>query len=744
MNYRFFLFQLFLLFFSVSYSCKDRAANSEQDKQTPPSMDGTAEMAKLLDDIEKRIDINKTPYLFNKRRVEYFKSLVDQAQGVERIQYSFRYGLELINAGNPEQAIVELEAIRQMIQSSGGDLPKQEKLLLLKNLALAYLRLGEQENCIENNKIESCLVPISPEGVYDLQTGSKNAISIYKEILELDPKDYESIWLLNLAYMTIGEYPKGVPAPFLIPEKSFRNSKDFPKFKNMAKQAGVTDNRLAGSCIVDDLNNDGWLDIVASSWGLDDQIKIFLNTKNSKFEEVTEQSGLTGITGGLNIVPADVDNNGYLDFLILRGAWFDVEGNIPNSLIKNNGDGTFQDVTKSAGLLSFHPTQTATWFDVNKDGWIDLFIGNESTINAAHHSEFFLNNGDGTFTEMAKQLGLDVQVFTKGCTSGDINNDGWPDLYISVYNDYNKLLLHNGESDISKIKFTDIAESAGVKEPLYSFPTWFFDFNNDGWQDLFVSGYGNGEKSSSAQVCRNLFGEALGGNPRLYLNNGNNTFTDYTQKAGLTDAIFTMGSNYGDLDNDGFLDFYLTTGNPSFSSIYPNRMFRNNAGKSLNEVTYGSGFGHIQKGHGVGFGDIDNDGDAEIYIVVGGAYDGDYFENLLYENPVGNKMNWIKVQLIGTKSNKMAIGARVKLVASDKAGKKHEFYRTVTWGGSFGSSCLRQEIGIGDCVKIEMLEIIWPNREQSKQTFTDLSIKEYIRITEGSAEIEKITLQPVQ
>ncbi len=492
---------------------------------------------------------------------------------------------------------------------------------------------------------------------------------------------------------------------------------------------------------MEDFNNDGFLDIIASSSGLRDQLKFFINNGNGTFTDETEKAGLKGIAGGLNTIHADYNNDGFADVFVLRGAWLGKEGNHPNSLLKNNGDGTFEDVTIAAGLLSYHPTQTAAWGDFNNDGWIDLFIGNESVKNNIHPCELFVNNQDGTFTDVAPILGLDkIAGYIKGVVWGDVNNDGLPDLYISVMWGKNKLLLNRGGTDIRKWRFEDISKTAGVEEPFISFPAWFWDFNNDGWEDIFVSGYSSGKKSQAYEVAADYLGKPSGrGTPRLYQNNGDPegsgqvaTFKEVSQQMNIYKPLYTMGCNFGDLDNDGFLDFYLATGDPDFRSIIPNRMFRNNGGKVFQDVTTAGGFGHIQKGHGIGFGDFDNDGDQDVYCVLGGAYEGDIFQNVLYENPIA-KNNWITIQLEGVKSNRSATGARIKITVRDGQNGKRHIYRTVSTGGSFGASSLQQEIGLGSAAKIDEIAINWPNGKNDSQSFHDIAINQKIKIKEGQS-----------
>ena len=320
----------------------------------------------------------------------------------------------------------------------------------------------------------------------------------------------------------------------------------------------------------------------------------------------------------------------YPDVLVLRGAWLQGLGDHPNSLLRNNGDGTFEDVTEAAGLLSYHPTQAAAWADYDNDGHLDLFIGNESTGSHIHPCELYRNNGDGTFSNLAASLGLARAGYVKGVAWGDYDNDGDPDLYLSRMDAGNLLYRNDGPQPSTgegaegkpSWRFVEVSRQAGVGEPRKSFATWFWDYDNDGWQDLFVAGYslkpdfsGSLEEAVKAFLGLPHQGEFS----RLFRNNGDGTFRDVSREAGLERALLTMGANFGDLDNDGFPDCYLGTGEPDLRTLIPNQMFRNRQGKVFQNVTTSGGFGHLQKGHGVSFGDIDNDGDQDIYTVMGGV-----------------------------------------------------------------------------------------------------------------------------
>ena len=225
---------------------------------------------------------------------------------------------------------------------------------------------------------------------------------------------------------------------------------------------------------------------------------------------------------------------------------------------------------------------------------------------------------------------------------------------------------------------------------------------------------------------------------RLYHNLGNGTFEDVTHQAHLDHVLQAMGCNFGDLDNDGWLDFYLGTGDPDLMTIVPNRMFRNAEGKFFQDVTTSGGFGNLQKGHGISFADLDNDGDQDIHENMGGAVSSDTYPNVLYLNP-GHGNHWLKLQLVGVKANRSAIGARIKLTVTRAAGQR-TICRTVNTGGSFGGNPLRQEIGLGDAAAIQSVEIRWPG-SGTLQTISGLALDRCYRIREDSEKPEPIPLK---
>jgi len=606
---------------------------------------------------------------------------------------------------------------------------------ILPSVGIAYMRLGERSNCMLNHNGSSCVFPIQGAGVHLVKTGSKRAIEVYETILKIHPDDMESKWLLNVAFMTLGGYPKDVPPEFLIPGLDAEGAYKVKPFTDIAADLGLDIRGKAGSVIVDDFNNDGYLDIVTSGWELGDPMHYFQNNRDGTFTDMTEKSGLKGITGGLNIEQVDYNNDGNLDIFVMRGAWNTQGfGNQPSSLLRNNGDGTFTDVTVPSGLLYSMPTQTAAWADFNNDGWLDVFIGAEDSgvedAGGIHKCALYINNHDGTFTNVAEQAHCNITAYVKGVTSADYNNDGWADIFLSTMNGKRYLLKNKGKPGLTP-DFEDVTAKAGLDDKkARTFTTWFFDYNNDGWPDILVSDYTFDHSLAwyaGAEGMNKPVPDA--GNEYLYRNNKDGTFTNVTKETGLDKVVFSMGGNFGDIDNDGWPDMYFGTGNPDFRSLVPDKLFKNIDGKKFADVTNSSRTGNLQKGHGVALADFRNNGIQDIFIEMGGAYSGDSYTSSLYMNPGQNDNNWISLKLEGVKANRAAIGSRIKVTFTEN-GVKRSVYKDVNSGGSFGSNPLTQEIGIGQAKIIDEIEIRWAG-SNAVQRLTNIQPRQFLHIKEG-------------
>ena len=716
---------LFLLLPSCTY--RDRAADAGKAEQL------------YREGLKEAYDRNN-PYC-PEAELAFADSMLRVTTGPERtiLITQFIRGFTLLKIGEEKEAI---GALQELVDETRSD-PNDKLSIEARNyLALSYLRLGERNNCISNHSMGSCIFPIRGDGVYLDPAASLKSIGLYEQLLRENPDNLESRWLLNLAYMTLGEYPGKVPSAWLIKGLDTDTSSYTVKpFRDMAGGLKLSTNRnMSGGIIIDDFNNDGYLDMVTSCWGLGESMHYYKNNGDGSFTDLSKESGLLGIKGGLNIIQADYNNDGYTDILVLRGAWLQELGRQPSTLLRNNGNGTFTDVTVEAGLLSLHPTQTAVWADFNNDGWLDLFIGNETTDTAhPHPAELFINNQDGGFSNVSDAAGCSITGFIKGVVAADYNNDGWQDLFLSML-DGRKVLLKNSAVSGRLPRFEDATHQAGLdKEFTYTFPTWFWDYDNDGWPDLFVCGYRLNGSLASAAAAEALH-LPLENTSRMYLyhNNRDGSFTNVSKEAGLDRPLFAMGANFGDIDNDGWLDMYLGTGNTDFRSLIPNRLFKNIDGRHFADVTRSARVGNLQKGHGIAFADVDNDGDQDIFVETGGAVKGDAYYNSFYVNPGQNDNGWIGLQLEGVKANRSAVGARIEVHFTD-GGVQRTVYRDVNSGGSFGASPLRKEIGTGKATQVDELVIKWPGSGKI-QSFKNIAVRQFLHIKEGGQpEREELT-----
>jgi hypothetical protein len=610
--------------------------------------------------------------------------------------------------GDMAPAIASLEQARQIAATQIPDL----RLQLDEALGVAHLHKAEIDNEIYHRPDDRCLLSGKPGHPFVKTADLVKAIQYFTRYLSERPDDLEVRWLLNISHMFGGSYPNGVPKAQLIPPHAFESGEDVGRFVDVAPRVGLTAASLSGGVIVDDFDGDGRLDLVTSSIDSCAPLRFFRRSEDGSFTDRATQAGLGDQLGGLNVLQTDYNNDGRLDILVLRGGWETAQR---KSLLRNNGDGTFTDVTVASGLARvLTGTQAAVWTDYDNDGWLDLFVGNESGA-----AQLFRNKGDGTFEDVAPKAGVDRRGFNKGVAAADYDNDGWPDLYVSNLGGTN-FLYHNNHDGT----FTELARGSGVPGPGQGFPTWFFDYDNDGFEDVFVGSF----VTSVDEAARGYLRLPRNGNTlKLYRNLGDGSFQDVTRQVGLDKVLMVMGANFGDIDNDGFLDMYLGTGNPSYASLVPSLLLRNRGGLSFVDVTASSGTGELHKGHGVAFADLDQDGDEEIVFEVGGATPGDAHGLRLFENP-GHGNDWIALKLVGVKSNRAAIGARIAVTVEGADGQR-VMHRSVGSGGSFGASPLLQHVGLGKSARTVDIEIWWP-ASNTRQRFANVGKNQFLEITE--------------
>jgi len=421
------------------------------------------------------------------------------------------------------------------------------------------------------------------------------------------------------------------------------------------------------------------------------------------------------------------------------------------SAVSGNDGAQFVDVTEKAGITfehrhggggDKHIMETvgggASLWDYDGDGDLDIYflngaplpgyLGPQSLSNALYR------NDGGRFVDVTEEAGLTEPGYSMGCVVADYDNDGDIDLYVSNIGP-NRLFQNQGDAT-----FIDVTAAAGVGQPSKrSFATRFFDYDNDGWLDLLAAPYDTFRGFSLDLVVADYLGRKIPGAeyPRLYRNQGDGTFKNVTRQLGLETVLLAMGANFGDLDNDGWLDFYLGTGYPFYEALMPNRMFRNRQGHGFADVTTAGGFGHLQKGHAIVFADLENDGDQEGLQQMGGSFPGDAFGNALFANP-GFGNHWVKLSLVGVHTNRFGLGARIRVDIVEQ-GKRRSIYRRVSSGATFGGNPFRREIGLGTAGSIEAIEIYWPASDTT-QRFEGLKVDQWIEVTEGESDYRVLPL----
>ena len=622
-----------------------------------------------------------------------------------------------LNAGGDADAAYKLLCDMRSDVEKSDELSRDVLFSIIFLQGVTSLRIGENENCVMCRGSSSCILPLARDAVHKFTKGSRQAVVHFEEYLSVFPNSYDAKWLLNLAYMTLGEYPQGVNPRHRLNLDAFKKSEfDLGRFPDISREVGVDRFGQAGGACMDDFDNDGLLDLVLTCWDATESMTYYKNRGDGTFENQTESAYLSNQLGGLYCCQVDFNNDGNLDLFVSRGAWLPFP--VRPSLLKNLGGARFEDVTDKAGMSTGLNSNSAAWADYDNDGWADLFIPGEQQA-----SRLYRNRGDETFEEVAIAAGIDTSTlrWCKGATWTDFDNDGFPDLFLNFIGTSGRL-YHNKQDGT----FEDVSRAMGIIGPMAGFSCWSWDFDNDGWLDIFASSY---DRSVGGVI------DGLIGRPNqheashLFRNQGGQRFAEVSGEAGLDMALAPMGSNFADFDNDGYLDFYLATGDPSLSTLIPNRMFKNVGGARFSEITASSGTGHLQKGHAVACGDWDRDGDVDLFVQTGGATFGDQYHSVLFDNP-GQGNQALFIRLHGTKSNRAAIGARIKAVVDD--GKDTTVRAVVSSGSSFGANTFEQTIGTGRANRVKRLEVHWPT-SGIDQVFEDLASGQLVEITEGSS-----------
>jgi hypothetical protein len=531
--------------------------------------------------------------------------------------------------------------------------------------------------------------------------------------------------------------------------KHTNRSFDNPYAKIMA---GYT--ALGASVAVADYDGDGYEDVFTTDSKLGGKNHLFHNNHNFTFTDVGDAAGVANGNDEQNATADslwfDYNNDGRPDLFVVRfGA---------NQLFENLGNGKFKDVTKQAGLVRYSNAITAIAFDYDRDGNLDLFVGSYfQPINIFHPDSprffpesfetanngggvtVFHNNGNGTFTDVTEKVGLKSSGWTLDLGHADADNDGFDDLYVA--NDFGTDRFYHNKGDGT---FEDITEKAIGFDSKKGMNVDWGDYDNDGFLDIYVT---------------NITDDYMREGNFLWHNNGNLTFSDVSRETATYETGWGWGSKFFDYDNDGWLDLYVMNGwvsagkesyvpdifemvtkpgidfadarnwppmgNKSLSGYEKKRLFHNEHGTIFRDEAKRHGMDSVRDGRGIAIADFDNDGRLDVFTANANG------EPYLYHNVMPAGRHWVQFALEGRKSNRTAVGAQVRLKAAGQT--RLQF---ISGGNSFGGqSTSRVHFGLGEIAKVDQIEVRWPNGD--KEVFGNIAVDKLQKIVEGTGKKSK-------
>ncbi len=544
------------------------------------------------------------------------------------------------------------------------------------------------------------------------------------------------------------------------------------RFREIAEKAGVkTEHRSrrfqgkngdvlrmftsGGAAVaVGDYDNDGFDDLFVTDSDTGRPNRLYHNNGNLTFTDVAESAGVAGGNDPLSIVADalwfDYDNDGWVDLLVVRFG--------TPLLYHNERNGKFRNVSATSGLNKFGNTIAAIAFDYDNDGYLDLMLGNyfkpvnlldlktpyvlpndlDNAVNGGGVT-LWRNTGKGSFVDVTEKAGFAKHTgWTLDVGHGDFNNDGLQDVYLACDYGTDRLFFNNGNGT-----FREVTEKAIGFDTKKGMNVDIGDYDNDGWLDIYVT---------------NITDEYMKECNMLWHNNADGTFTDLSRETGTCATLWGWAAKFGDFDNDGWLDLFVVNGlrsagkenyipvlvnmitspgmdfsdvnkwpnigNMTWSGYQKKKMFRNMGTHAFKEISAEAGVDNDRDGRGIGMADLDNDGRLDLFQTNADQH------ALLYQSQTEGAGNWVELKLAGTKSNRDAIGARVKLTAGGRS-----FIREVDGGNGYaGQSSTRLHFGIGQAAKVESVEIRWPGGAVEK---VQVPMNRLSRIQEGKGVVAK-------
>lgn len=453
-------------------------------------------------------------------------------------------------------------------------------------------------------------------------------------------------------------------------------------FTETTSNAGIANTGFNYGVAVGDYDNDGLEDLYFSRSN-DESNVLYKNMGGGVFEDRTTEAGLMVNNTTIASSFADIDNDGDLDLFVGNRNEADV-------LYLNNGDGTFTDISASAGIQDISETRSANWADVNGDGYLDLYCANLNAANA-----LLINNGDNTFTDQTVQSGVTDNQTNMASIFFDYDKDGDQDLYVTHDANQPYLLFQNNGAGI----FTEVGAQAGVNYAGQGMGVDVGDINQDGWMDIYIT-----------NLSYNT----------LFLNNGDGAFDDISFDAGVTDPGMGWGTTFIDCDNNGLLDIYMV--NDSYFSPLPNILYRNNGDNTFTIIADEEPVSNMYGSYGTATFDYNLDGKMDL-VVANSGMDG----NQLFQNSEAESGNYVQFQLEGTMSNRMAIGARLEATIDGKL-----YVDEVTAGSGYASqNTTMVHFGIAASTDIQEVKVYWPSGQV--ETFANLQANQRYQIVEGES-----------
>ncbi|MGE3174251.1 MAG: CRTAC1 family protein [Planctomycetota bacterium] len=656
---------------------------------------------------------------------EQLAELPADAPLTQRFGVRWSLSLGLVYTGELDEAIRLCEECLQLCREHPDETRSWLPDVLFR-LAAAHFRLAERQNCIARHNAESCILPLSAAAVHQETRGAEAARDVLVELLRTPGSDLrlEATWLLNIAHMALGTWPDGVPAEHRIAPSVFAGEAPLPRFRERARELGLAAHTRAGCVAVDDFTGDGRLDVLTCAMDLDAPLRLCRNDGDGGFTEIGAEAGLGNQLGGSALVQADVDNDGLLDVLVLRGGGMFAGCEFPCSLLRQDRPGHFVDVTAAAGIELGAPSRSAAFADVDRDGDLDLFVGYETERAATglrFPSKLYRNDGAGRFEDVTAASGIDNPDRLMAAVFGDIDNDGDPDLFVSNHMAKNRLYVNRGDGT-----FAEAAAARGVDAPDSSGPAGFFDCDNDGDLDLLVT-YQHHYRQIRSVAAFYLDGAVEDEAQRLFENDGTGTFRDVAAARGMRRVLMATGLNFGDVDADGWPDAYVATGAHDLAALFPNALLL--GGARFRDATFPAGLGHLQKGNGVAMADLDDDGDLDLLCQVGGYHPDDAFGDVCFENP-GHGNRWLAVELRGARDNWFGVGARLRARVRATDGAARDVWAAIGPGASLGCNPLRAFLGLGDAAAVEFVEVHWP-AQGAVQRVVDVPMDAGVLIAQG-------------